>query len=72
MSYTVEILGGAVRATVKDRRWSSDDRLAEQLLNAHVDPTGPSGSDPDPDYTLALEAARRWKGRIIDDPTSHD
>jgi hypothetical protein len=66
MGYTIEIPGG-IRAAVQNRRWTSDHKLWEQNLNLDV-PAHPSGGDPDPDYTLALQAARRWHGQVITPP----
>ncbi len=65
MAVVIEI-GGAL-ATVDEYQWSSDDRTIERLLNRRRQEFGPSGSDPDPDRTLAFEAVRSLGAVIVRD-----
>ncbi len=59
-------IGGAL-ATVHEYEWSSADRTIARLLNRRRQEFGPSGSDPDPDRTLADEAVRVFDARIAID-----
>lgn len=61
---TIELPTGR-RATIFRWKWTSDDAGFADTLNALLHPLGPSGSDPDPDYTAAVEAARLFKGKVI-------
>lgn len=63
---TVDFPG--VIATIDGLEWTSEDDSLQSLLTAMLDPLGPSGSDPDPDYTAARDAADKLGGRI----TQHD
>ncbi|RYX80929.1 hypothetical protein EON83_26325 [bacterium] len=54
-------------ATVKDYEWHCDNPKVLDLLNATLEPDGPSGADPDPDYSAAEEAIRFYgHGQIIE------
>lgn len=72
MTAIVEINGK--RAVVKDYHWSSADEALATMLNALLNPNGPSGADPNPDGTAAEEAVKRLGGRIIsvDETESED
>jgi hypothetical protein len=63
MAVTVKI-GGSM-ATIQDYHWTSDDETLAALLNARLDPRGPSGADPDPDYNAAMDAITRYSGEIV-------
>ena len=63
MSVTIEALG--IKAIINEYIWKSKDKRFEVMLNSMLDPGGPSGSDPDPDYTTALEAINRFGGKIL-------
>jgi hypothetical protein len=59
---TVEFVGAT--ATIQDGVWASENDSLQSLLNAMLDPLGPSGSDPDPDHTAAMDAAEKLGGKI--------
>lgn len=52
-------------ATIDGYRWSSPNKHIEGVLNAQLDPLGPSGSDPDPDRTAAQAVIERYGGKIL-------
>lgn len=60
----IEITIHGIKATVRDYSWECDDPTILKLLNTLKDPMGPFGSDPDPDYTLAANAAKRFNAKI--------
>lgn len=61
---TIEIAG--TRATIKDLDWTSEDKSVEKVLNSLLNPWGPSGADPYPDFTAAQEAVDKFKGKIVE------
>ena len=63
MSATV-IIGGE-KATIDGYEWTSDNQALEDLLNAMLDPLGPSGADPNPSLTAAQEAVKRLGGEVV-------
>ena len=63
MSATVAI--GGERATIDGYEWTSDNQALEDLLNAMLDPLGPSGADPNPSMTAAQEAVKRLGGEVV-------
>jgi len=63
MSATVKI--GGILATITDYQWSSDNKQLQNLLNAALPETGPSGADPNPDHTAALNAIEAFGGEIV-------
>jgi len=63
MSATV-IIGGE-RATIDGYEWTSDNQALEDLLNAMLDPLGPSGADPNPSLTAARSAVDRLSGEVV-------
>jgi hypothetical protein len=77
MPVTIRIF--AQFATVKDYQWHCDDPEVQKSLNSTLHPDGPSGADPDPDYTAALTAMEMYgHGKIIehvirqrDEPTQY-
>jgi len=52
-------------AVIKDWRWASEDEAFEAVLNATLDPDGPSGSIPQPDLWAANQAIEQFGGKII-------
>lgn len=66
MAATVRIYGQI--ATIDGYVWSCANKSIERLLNAMLDPLGPSGADPDPDYNAARNAVDRLGGELV----SHD
>lgn len=64
MSATVRIAG--VEATIDGYVWTSDDATLAGLLNAMLDPTGPSGSDPAPDLHAAQAAVDVLRGEVVE------
>lgn len=72
MSATIRLPSG-LEATAADYAWRCADSVIERLLNTTIDPDGPGGEDPNPDYTLAQRAVRRFGGEVIAfDPTLED
>lgn len=63
---TAKVRIGANTATVEDYRWTSDSAGLERSLNAMLDPSGPSGADPNPDLTAAQKAVKRLGGGIVE------
>lgn len=63
MPATIRI--GSNEATITDFQWTSSNKSLEALLNAYLDTSGPSGSDPNPDLTAAQAAVNRLGGQII-------
>lgn len=64
MRATIE-MGGA-RATIENWHWTSRRQVLADVLNRMLDPIGPSGADPAPNYHAALEAIERLGGKILD------
>ena len=57
--------GGTV-ASIINYTWTCDDDMLLSLLNSILDDDGPSGSDPDPDYTAAQIAIEEvGNGKIV-------
>lgn len=57
---------------INDHEWTSTDKDLERLLNSMIDPAGPSGADPYPDKTYAMEAIEALGGRIVEaSPPDH-
>ena len=63
MSATIRI--GIIEATIDGYQWTSKNKALKNMLNAMLDPDGPSGSDPNPDETAALEAAELIGGEVV-------
>jgi hypothetical protein len=66
MSVTVKIAGSI--ATISAYEWASDNKSLQRVLDSMLDPLGPVTSDPDPDYSAALNAIASIGGVLI----SHD
>lgn len=64
MSATIRIMSD-VEATIDGYEWTSDNQALEDLLNAMLDPLGPSGADPNPSLTAAQEAVKRLGGEVV-------
>ena len=62
----VKVMFGLYEATIDKYRWTSPDAGLARHLNMLLDPDGPAGSDPDPDYTAARAAARELDGVIVE------
>jgi len=46
--------------------WQCDDEALKMLLDTLIDPLGPSGADPNPDYTLAKQAVEKFGGELLE------
>jgi len=62
----VKVRIGDTEATIKNYEWSSKDKRFERMLNAILDPLGPSGADPYPDLTAAQETIDSLGGEIVE------
>ena len=69
MSVIVKVFG--VSATIDGYHWTSEFEELANMLNAMLDPDGPSGADPFPDHTAATDAVEKLDGKIIsfDEPS---
>lgn len=54
---TATIRAGTFEATIDGWEWTGDNASFVDMLNANLDPEGPSGADPAPDYHEALRVA---------------
>jgi hypothetical protein len=54
-----------VVATIEEMVWTCEEDSLQGLLTAMLPFYGPSGSDPDPDHTAAMDAATKLGGTII-------
>ena len=54
------------RATIDNYRWTGDSAALVELLNARLDPYGPSGADPNPDLSAAIRIADELGGEVVD------
>lgn len=52
-------------ATIDFWIWRSNSDALRHTLQAMLDPLGPSGSDPNPDYHAALAAVEALGGEVI-------
>lgn len=59
---TVNIAGDI--ATIDGYEWQSDNESLQELLNAMLHPSGPSGADPYPDLTAAEAAIAKLGGEV--------
>ncbi|RYX80928.1 hypothetical protein EON83_26320 [bacterium] len=65
MPVTIRIFGRI--ATVKNYQWHCEAPTILEFLNSTLHPHGPSGADPDPDYTAAQRAIALYgHGEIIE------
>jgi len=68
MSALIEI-GSSLAYIDDDLQWQSDDLVLLELLKGMSEPfleDGPSGADPHPAETLAMEVTEKLGGRILD------
>ena len=63
MIATIELAG--MRATIKGWSWTGTDGQFVTLLNAMLDPYGPSGGDPAPNTHEARRVAELLGGKVI-------
>lgn len=62
----VKVDFGGTIATINNYVWDCNDNALLDLLNSILDNSGPTGSDPDPDYTAAQVAIDEIKfGEIV-------
>ena len=61
----VDVLG--VEAAIDGYKWTCKEPMLQNILNAMLDPFGPSGSDPNPDLNAARDSVSRLGGKIIDE-----
>lgn len=52
-------------AEIDQYQWKTKRATFQKLLNSFLDPGGPSGSDPDPDYTAAQAMIKHFGGQVI-------
>ena len=64
MSATIRV--GTFEATIEGWQWAGDNPAFVGMLNARLDPVGPSGADPAPDYHEALRVVEEIGGEVID------
>ena len=64
MSATIQ--AGTFTATLQDWLWTGGNPAFVAMLNARLDPEGPSGADPAPDYHEALRIADVIGAEVID------
>lgn len=64
MSVNVDF-GGGLGASIQDGVWTCQDPAWLETLNTFLPEGGPSGSDPDPDFTTANAVVRALGGRVF-------
>lgn len=63
MAATIKVLNWT--ATIDAYQWTSTNGALARLLNAMLPTWGPSGADPNPDYTAARQAAEKLSGEVV-------
>jgi len=63
MNATIELAG--MTATIEGWEWTGEDGRFVALLNAMLDPDGPSGGDPAPNTHEARRVAELLGGKVI-------
>lgn len=63
---TATIRAGTFEATIDGWEWIGDNASLVEMLNAHLDPEGPSGGDPAPDYHEAQRVADLIGAEVIE------
>ena len=63
MAATINIYG--LMATADGYEWECRDPVTKALLDTLLDPAGPSGADPNPDYHLALAAIEEFGAEMV-------
>ncbi len=61
----IQVEFGDDTAIVDDGTWTSENEALQELLNAMWPAEGFSGSQPDPDFAAAVEAAEQLGGVIV-------
>jgi len=64
MNATIELRG--MQATIEGWEWTGTDEQSVTLLNAMLDPAGPSGGDPAPNTHEARRVAELLGGKVVD------
>ena len=64
MSAKIRLVSG-VEATINEYQWACEDAVIEGLLQLMLDPSDPSGADPNPDATAAAAAVETLGGELI-------
>lgn len=54
-----------IEAIIDNYRWTSSNKGIARILNNSLSPDGPESYDPNPDYTAAQEAVKRFGGKIV-------
>ena len=63
----VKVRIGPYEATIDGYKWTvPESEDMESLLNARLEPFGPSGSDPYPDLTAARKAVEELGGEVLE------
>lgn len=63
MAATIKI--GSFTATIDNYKWTSDNKEFAAMLTTLLPALGPSGSDPNPDHTAAVEAVNLLGGEVV-------
>ena len=64
MNATIELAG--MQATIDGWNWTGSDEGLVALLNAMLDPDGPSGADPAPNTHEARRVAELLGGKVLE------
>jgi len=64
MIATIELADMA--ATIDGWNWKGKDKRLVALLNSMLDPDGPSGGDPAPNYHEAQRVAKLLGAKVVD------
>ena len=57
---------GEMRATIDGWNWTGNDKQFVAVLNSMLNPDGPSGGDPAPNYHEAQRVAKLLGAEVID------
>jgi len=52
-------------AVIDGYKWASKNARLQELLNANLDPGGPGGEIPDPDWDAAQAMIDKYGGKVI-------
>jgi hypothetical protein len=63
MSATIQ--KGPFEAIINGWNWTGNHAAFVSMLNTQLDPNGPSGADPAPDYHEAKRIAKRIGAKVI-------
>ena len=64
MNATIELAG--MTATIDGWDWAGKDKRFVALLNSMLDPDGPSGGDPAPNYHEARRVATLLSAEVVE------